>query len=77
MNQFMGHRNQIKLFVRFKVYTSLNVYNMIVVYTTLLSSETCTLSLICFIGFTVDNGALKRLRKYVKPDDFIFTNTVY
>ena len=67
MIQFMGRRNQIEFFVRFKADRSLKclqydpyVYHVVH-------------RLICLFGFTVDNGgsqprALNRQRELVIPD---------
>ena len=75
MNQFIGHRNQIDFSFVLKLIEALNVYNM---YITLFTNDTCSLSLICFFGFTVDNGGSQQTERISKiHDEFILTNAVY
>ena len=49
---FMGLRNRIECFVRFKADRSLCV--------TLFTNETCAFPLTYFFGFTVDNGGSQK-----------------
>ena len=67
MIQFIGHRNQIEFFVRFKADRSLKCLqydpNM---YMTLSTIDTCAFRLICFFRFIVDNGGLSTDRGLLK-----------
>ena len=62
MIQFIGHRNQIEFFVRFRAVEAGNVYNMILKYITLSTNETCAFRFICFFGSLLITGALNRQR---------------
>ena len=46
-----------------KLIEAWNVCNMILMYITLFTNETFAFSLICFFGFTVDNGGSQKTEK--------------
>ena len=63
MNQFMGRRNHIDLFVRCKADTSLKCLQYDPYVDHVFTNETCAFCLICFFGFTVDNGGSQQTER--------------
>ena len=63
MIKFMGRRNQIEFFVRLRLIEAWNIYYMILMYITMYTNETCAFRLICFFGFTVDNGGSQKTER--------------